>query len=534
MQRNYNDDVLKFIDKNAYKEAYGIDLQGQQAQNINESDFENTSNAPILKEKSFLNKIWPEMQPKPKGFANSSELRKQMEELTNLAAGGPGMKLTGMAGQVLKSGLPELVEEGAKKGKEITKNTYEYLSPSKIAEETERFRKETLGAGSESENIENLSKRVQFAKKSGEEEALIPKRELYAQEGKSNVYNIKPEQLPEGNLEKMAHIIEPDMQFGKEQQNALSKALKKYRKTGNVESFIEQSEDLFGIPELSPKAASKIEDALLLPTKRESAYLSDSDVASYYGKKGKIRQLHETFSEKPTLKNYDALQSALKKEERALAKREKKGSIGDIAQAKLDQTRANISNIEEDAQNFFETLPENLRELQRTFSKKWATGPAKYADAEKTLQRLASGKQGVVTKVTSNDIVRTFTRPDEKTLAAIKEMGPSVGRNVIYSAISKIKPGEGKEVADTIIELSRKPGFENFVTDDIKAWSENMLKRTKKSELAKKGLSIGGGALAGSALGPFGTIGGALLGGTLPFAKEYIKLLPKYLQKSNT
>ena len=64
-------------------------------------------------------------------------------------------------------------------------------------------------------------------------------------------------------------MIEPGNKFTKPKREALSKAIKEYRKTGKTESFLNKSEEIFNIPELSEKSASKIEDALLMPTKEK-------------------------------------------------------------------------------------------------------------------------------------------------------------------------------------------------------------------------------------------------------------------------
>jgi hypothetical protein len=413
----------------------------------------------------------------------------------------------------LALGVGKPIANAVSKAGNMLKKGYEYLSPKAIGKEAEAFRRGIADVGSESENIENLAKRVQLARESGAEEALIPKRQLYEQEGKSNLYNIDEQHLPEGNIPQIAHMIEPGANFGEAQSKALSSALRNYRKNGDVESFLNKSEDLFGVEELPKSAAQKIEDALLMPTKRNSEYFSDPEVKAYYSKKGKLNQLHQDFQEKPTLQRYDKLQSELKKEIRPLERRDAVGTLGDTGTAKLENLQNNLANLEQDASQFFETLPENMKELHKTFSKKWATGPAKYGDVKTdiTLQRLASKEPGEVTQVTDNDIIKTFTHPDKTTLEAMKEMGPSLGRNVIYSALNKIGVGKGKQLGEAIIELSRKPGFENWVTPDMLTWSNAMIKRSKHSDIAKKSLVYGSGIAGLSALGGAG-IGAAMHG----------------------
>lgn len=406
-------------------------------------------------EKSMFGKIAHDLThfPKiPEGYANSPELRSHMEELTNLAAGGPGMQVAGRV---------------AKAGKELGKKAYDYVSPSKISSEMERFKNETLGSGSESENIANLSKRVQLAEKSGKAEALPLKESLYSKEGKSKLFD----------------------------------------------------EGMAGVSERTP---AKGNDIPMLATPNESKYFANKNIAKYFDTD--LKSVHNNFKKNPTLENYDELQSQLKTEMRAL---KGEGKMNREARREYKSFKSAVDDLNHDKELFVKTLPKEMQNLETEFRTKWATGPAKYgSEAKLTLQRLASGKPGDLGQVTDQAIVKLFTNPNKNTLDAIKELGPSVGRNVIYSALNKIKPGEARKMADAILDLKRKKGFESFITPDIEKWAMEMSKRTKRSELAKKAASIGGGALAGSTLGPFGTVAGGLVGAA-PYIKEFLMRSPK-------
>lgn len=348
------------------------------------------------------------------------------------------------------------------------------------------------GSATESENIENLAKRVQFAEKTGKAEALPLREEIYSKEGQSNIYQVKKEELPEGNLEKFAYIIEPGTKKTESQIKALQNAIRDfrsgkideaelklpetYRKRGGQTNFSEKIGDIFGIDEFDPKITEKIEDIISLPTSRGSHYFSNNKALKLYD--ADLKELHLKYRNNPTLENYDELQSALKTERRAL---NSQGKIDRKAyrQSKLfDRT---ISNLDADKEAFMQTLPENLRNVEKEYRTKWAQGPAKYSsEAELTLQRLASGKQGKLNKVTGKNVIDLFTKPDENTMAVIQELGPSVGRHVVYSAINKLKPDQYNEMANTILDLSTKRGFEGFITKDLKDWANRVLKREEK------------------------------------------------------
>lgn len=361
-----------------------------------------------------------------------------------------------------------------------------------------------------------------MAKKSAKEEALIPKRELYQQEGKSDVYNMKPEATPEGNLPKLGEMIEPGGQFNNTQMSALSKALKGYRKSGNIESFLEHGEDIFNVPEISGKAAEKIEDTLLMPIKRESSYFSEKGVDEFYGNKG-LKTLHDAYENKPTLNNYDELQSAIKKNIRKLSKRDKAGTLDSVGEEKLDSLKTNVKNLDADKESFMKTLPNKMQNLENEFRTKYATNVGPYEAAPLAIRKLAEGK---ASEVTPEAIGKAFTRMTPETKKILQDLGPSAGKNIIYNALQRVLPGDAAEMAKTILELKRTKGYDQFITNDMEKWAASMQKQVSRASLIKDALKLGTGSAMGGLVG--GPVG-AVIGAGLPFAKEgAIKIAKKF------
>lgn len=402
----------------------------------------------------------------------------------------------------------------------------QYLNPGR---NVEPFRA-TIGQGTSTENINDLAKRIQFARQSAKDEALIPKNELYRQEGKSDVYKVDPKGLPEGNLQQVGEMIDSgNHNFSPVKMDALSKALKNYRKSGDVDSFLENSQDIFNVEELPDKAAEQIHDALSMPTARESKYLGDEDVDSFYGKKGNLRQKHDAYVNKPVLNNYDTLQSALKKQQRILDKRAKGGTITDTGEAKLDQLNLNIKNLDSDKENFMQTLPDKIKNLENEFRTKYATGVGKYEDAgdgaKNVIRKLAKGK---ASEVSSAQIGRVFTRPTQQVKDILTDLGPSAGRNILYNALQKVPVGDAEGMANTILDLRRTKGYDQFVTPEMESWANNMLTHVSRANLIKRSLGSLGGAVAGSAaLGPVG----GMIGLGAPWAYQGAKSGAKFIAK---
>lgn len=438
--------------------------------------------------------------------------------------------------EAINSALPggTAVGEGTLLAKPIQQGSkiFDYLNPGKAAEE---FRK-NLGGETSKENINELSKIAQLAKSSREKEALIPKEKVYSQEGKSDVYGMSPASLPEENLPRFAEMINPSEQMNESQMNDLSKAIKQYR-SGKVDKeiggkpidvFLHKAEDIFGIPELPEKAALKIEDALLMPAKRESAYFSDPDVASVYTQKGKLMQLHGKYENKPILENYDKLQSELKTKLREM---EKIGKVDESAVPKIEQLKSNIQNLDKDANTFLETLPENMKGLVGEFRQKYKSYAETYKAGKKgigpsqTLRNLAEGRSDLVN---DEQVVKLFSNPTKADLEAIKDMGEGAARNAMYAALQRVKPNDAEGIATGILELKRTKGFDNIVTPEIENWANDMLKRVKYSGLIKKTLgSAGAGTIGGAMFGPAGAVAGL----AAPWAKPTAELLIKKFRK---
>lgn len=445
--------------------------------------------------------------------------------LIDTMAGNPGMKILGAASGASHA-IPAIAGKAAGKAKEYGQKVTDYFQPGK---EAERFRG-TFGEGTSAENIEQLGKRVQFAKQSAQEEALIPKRELYKQEGKSDVYEVGKEHLPEGNIPKMAEMIAPGEKFGESESKALSKAIKDYRvgkknnkgewviRPGDITSFVDKSEEIFGVPDLPEKAISKLEDALLLPTKRESAYLSEKGVTDFYGKKG-LKTLHDEYASNPTLANYDTLQSAIKKEIRKLKSKGK--SLDSLGEEKLEALTENVKNLNADKEAFMSTLPEKMQNLENEFRYKYATGVGKYEEAPLAMRKLAEGR---ASEVSTSQIENLFTKPTKEVKAILKDLGESAGKNIIYNALQKVPLHNAAKMADTIIDLKRTKGYDHFITPEMEQWAKNMKRRIFMTKGLQTALSAGLGA---SIFGGYG----AAVGAAAPHAPAVLKYASKKFMK---
>ncbi len=506
---NLRNELKDIVDWKVYDKQQNVPKQPYEQAETQEPENKYYSDMPMGKPKEeMVNTAFGKLPRNMHEYKLGSPENKNLaSEMINAGVGAPGMTMAG-----------EAIAPFAKKGVQAAAD---YMHPGKASE---AFRK-TIGEGTTTENIAELGQRVKYAKGSAKEEALIPKRELYKTAGKKDVYKVGEENLPEGNLNKLGEIIEPGNKFTESQGKVLSTALKQYRKSGDINHFIDKSEDIFNIPELPAKAAEKIEDALLIPTERESAYLSDEAVTDFYGKKGKLKSLHDEYASKTTLVNADKLSSALKAEERKLAAREKSKTITDVAEEKLGQLRSNIQNLESDVKGVIETLPEKLQGLEKEWRTKYAKGVGKYENAPLTMRKLAEGRWS---EVSDAQLAKLFTKPTKETMQILKDLGPSAGKNILYNALQKVPLNDAEGMANTLLDLKRTKGYDEFVTPQMEEWANKMLKQVRYGSAIKKGLTSIGAATAGAAmLGPFGGVAGA----SAPWLWKGGKMIAEKLRK---
>jgi hypothetical protein len=320
-----------------------------------------------------------------------------------------------------------------------------------------------------------------------------------------------------------------------EQMSALSKAISEFRK-GKVDkdlggrpidTFIDKAEEIFGTHILE-KDIGKIEDVMSMPTHRGSRYFSEKGVTHAYSPKGDLIKLHNAYKNKPTLDNYDSLQSALKKELREMEGRAK---ISDTAQPKVDQLKENINNLNSDKEKFMKTLPKNMQNLENEFRSKYKDYARTYEKGKKetgaslTLRRLAEGRHELVSDA---DVIRLFSHPTKSDKKAILEMGASGARNAIYAALQKVPVGDAEKMAHTILDLKRTKGFDEIITPEFEKLALDALRRSKISQLVRGSSKTFGGAAVGGLLG--GPVG-AVVGGALPFGWKGAKFIAEKLRK---
>lgn len=458
----------------------------------------------------------------------------------NIATGMMSLAFPGQQGEMVKNlpqvltgrqpGIPEKTEqfigemlpglegggpETAKAGYTAAKKGFEYINPKNISESL----RNNFGEGTVAENIEQFGNRLEFAKGSAKKEALIPKSEFMKEAQGKNITRLNPEKVDVNNV---AKVFEQNPgEFTPERMKSIQKAINNYYKDGDIEKLAEKGAGIFGNPEISEKAMSKLESLLPIEELNKGSYLSNAEVSKFYSPRGDLSQAHNAYAKTKSVESADKLMSELKSEIRKLELMEKKGTIGDVASAKLESYRNNLADLKSDWGKFVETLPESARGKYADFTKKYAINVGPYEDASFIVRKLSTGDtKGILPE----SINRLFMNPNpsEKVLKIIQDVGPSGWNNLVYNMLSKYKPGDVKGMATAILEGKRAGS--PIITDEMVALANNSLKRHTISGIAKSGT----GAIAGALLG--GPLGGAV-GAVSPYLWANRDLLTKALMK---
>ena len=163
--------------------------------------------------------------------------------------------------------------------------------------------------------------------------------------------------------------------------------------------------------------------------------------------------------------------------------------------------------------------------MEKDWRTQYATNVGPYESAPLTIRKLATGKSS---EVSDAQIANAFTKPTAETKKVILDLGPERGKKILYSALQKVPPNDAEGLANTILDLKRTKGYDQFIDEGMERWATNTLKHIGRANFIKKSLASAGGAAAGSTV--FGPLGG-MVGAAAPWGYKGAKYLAEKLRK---
>jgi hypothetical protein len=446
-----------------------------------------------------VNPLFQSIQDKSPGSIKALENLLTAITLFNPAMEGSAALINGAPAAIAKYGKPV-----AMAGKSLAK----HFMPETSGEE---FRA-TLGQGTSEQNIEELARRIQLGEKVNKADALSHSDIVDNAVGKANIENVPSHALPEGNLEEVAKIFNKDQDyFDSNAIKELSKALSKFRKTGDVDSFIETGEDIFKpSQELTKKDYSTLEDMLSIPTKRETKYINNVDeYMDYYSPT--LKKYHNEYVNKPTYKNSRDLQIKLNKEMSPLLRQAGKDNLDNAGREKLDALKYAESLIKHDQDSFLEYFDPALKQQNEIFRQKWSENVKPYHSSD-LLTRIT--KQDRTSGIEPSELDREFGFPDKEAQKIAEDIGPSGTGNILYNQLQKVKPNDVEGLIEALQEAERTQGYGRYIDSGMKETSKQIQKQMKNKNIGLSALAAALGAAGGG-------IPGAMAGGGSILAYKY-------------
>ena len=357
-----------------------------------------------------------------------------------------------------------------------------YLRPNKSAKEFLA----TLGKGTKEENVQSLAKDIDIAYQAKRDEALAHKKPVFEQEGRSNIYNTPEAALPEGNLDKVAYYIDPGSKPNKMQLDAISKGLKKYRKSGDFNNFLDEVETSFNV-NLTPNQEANLEHALSIPTKVDSQFLQLSkkynDVIS-----GKTQELLDRFERRPNLKNADELQSQLGDDMGKFTERKEKSGLNKVEDLEFQRLKELRDTLKSEMHGHLERVNPALADEYATFSKKYRENVVPYQEENAT--KAIANEPGYIKKeraenpslpynVTSSQMKTAFAEPSRAASQIGQDIGESGRNKILYNLLANETEPTGKGLATSILNAHQAEGYSKYITPEMVKFAKELLKREK-------------------------------------------------------
>lgn len=353
------------------------------------------------------------------------------------------------------------------------------------------------------ENVETLGKRVNFAYESNKKEALADKAQAMKESGNTDIIKA---QMAEGNVPKVAGFFENDpTKITSSKLTALKRAISNYRKSGDINEFIEQGEDIFNHSGLSNKASQAVEDLMFEP--KDELKLSD-DTTKYLGKNSATVKNYDKFFKKGTLKNMDELQQELGSEIGELKrKRTVQGKLDSNEKAVLAELSSKRNALKDMAYKHLQRLSPEARKGYESYFKKWRENVEPY-HGSKVIKAMAEGKsQGL----SPTKIKGEISFPDPEIEKVLGDIGTEGKKNIMYMHTQGVA-NDPEKLVHAIRKLKQEKGGSKLVTKDMEQFADDLEKDLKNKEKLKRIGYTATGAAGGAAIGHpvLGAVGGYL------------------------
>lgn len=401
-----------------------------------------------------------------------------------------------------------------------------YLRPGK---EAEGFLQDLGNGATSQENSASLAKDLHEKRTERAEDALSHKDPIYEQLGNKDMISPHPQEVAEGNIDKVAKVFSRDKSdFNENNIAALKKALTKYRKSGDFQDFIDKGEDIFGHEGLSEKEISKLDDLMGVPLKN-SEYI-ESSAEKWFPRGSDLEERHLQFKNNPTLNNADLLQQDIGNRIGELKKIDYRTGLDTVGRQELKELSKSRDALLRDQDKFIESHSPFLANQNKIFRQKWRENVTPY-DENPVISDIArhydeEKNPGVLFNLKSGDISKFFMEPNAKAQKVAQDLGEEGRRKILYNELQSSEKPNVEQIVKGI-QNTKQFGGQQYISPQMESMAENLSKR----EAIRKHLQSVGGGIGGFMIG--GVPGAAVgMGAMSPFVRSLVRnLLEKSTKK---
>lgn len=372
--------------------------------------------------------------------------------------------ILGRTGQEVLSGFP------------VTRNIINKFRPGAASEELMQHLNGMGGITNSETNAERIANTINTSAEMQKANALAHKQNVMEQVGGTKINEVPASQLPEGNLDKVGKIIGVNPAEMEPIQVAdLSKAIKRYRRHGDFDTFMDNVEDIFHKEGLTPKQEDLLDTAMSVPVNKDLKYLSSDNAKNISRYNGDLKDVHEEFMRNPTFENAHKLESQLEAENRYYRKLYNQGKLDQAGNLDWRAVKRSRAALSDDMKNVLSGLPEDLQSEWQQFKTKYRQNYAPYESTTPLAQISKGNTQG-----TRPETIRAiFSYPNRNVQKILGDLPQETRNNILYNELTHLDVNEPEQIANFIDNLEQDKGYAKYITPEIKQYRDAIKSRLK-------------------------------------------------------
>lgn len=214
-----------------------------------------------------------------------------------------------------------------------------------------------------------------------------------------------------------------------------------------------------------------------------------------------LKDLHNQFTENPTLQNAHNLQSQLGYAARQLQAKDTKSGLSPAERSTLQGYQQAQNSLRSDINTFLNSNNPVLANQYNLATANWAQNVTPYLENPKIAQ-IAKGD------ITNPDaIANLFKNPEPEIQQIVNDIGPSANNKILYAELGKTKANLTPERLTNSFNQLENKGLSSYITPELAQQFEQLAGKTTARNYAR----LAAGTLLGSHFGgPLGAAAGAV------------------------